>query len=246
MTRHRETRIWKWGDFWDDHGMNDASKAVKKDGTHPRTKSGSKSRKCQKLGVFSSDIYLGCSAVNYHQKPHITSYYHVFATSEDIILPGPFAQLTIGVPLTPLSANNGPLALRPGSHVMNSPGYEVVTWTQKSEPHKNAPELWYQCELWSMNQSIPTSNPRYSVSFTKRCKSVLVLARVSSGYSVISRVPCPPVALFPWRVPGRQSTGFWWHPTIHLVSCGAVFWAIWDYWDYMGLCENQWTSPPNV
>lgn len=45
----------------------------------------------------------------------------------DIILPGPFAQLTIGVPLTPLSANNGPLALRPGSHVMNSPGYEVVT-----------------------------------------------------------------------------------------------------------------------
>ena len=45
----------------------------------------------------------------------------------DIILPGPFAQLTIGVPLTPLNANNGPLALRPGSHVMNSPGYEVVT-----------------------------------------------------------------------------------------------------------------------
>lgn len=124
----------KWGDLWDDHGMNDASKAMKKDGTHPRTKSGSKSRKCQKLGVFSSDIYLGCSAVNYHQKPHITSYYHVFATSEDIILPGPFAQLTIGVPLTPLSANNGPLALRPGSHVMNSPGYEVVTWRQKSEP----------------------------------------------------------------------------------------------------------------
>ncbi|CAK9034937.1 unnamed protein product, partial [Durusdinium trenchii] len=30
----------------------------------------------------------------------------------DIILPGPFAQLTIGVPLTPLDANNGPLALR--------------------------------------------------------------------------------------------------------------------------------------
>eukprot|EP00435_Cladocopium_sp_Y103_P057557 s753_g19.t2 len=47
--------------------------------------------------------------------------------TNDIILPGPFAQLTIGVPLTPLSANNGPLALRPGSHVMNSPGYEVVT-----------------------------------------------------------------------------------------------------------------------
>eukprot|EP00438_Fugacium_kawagutii_P013122 Skav209593 [mRNA] locus=scaffold1607:213696:218324:- [translate_table: standard] len=46
---------------------------------------------------------------------------------QDIILPGPFAQLTIGVPLTPLSANNGPLALRPGSHVMSSPGYEVVT-----------------------------------------------------------------------------------------------------------------------
>ena len=45
----------------------------------------------------------------------------------DIILPGPFAQLTIGVPLTPLVANNGPLALRPGSHVMDSPGYEVVT-----------------------------------------------------------------------------------------------------------------------
>lgn len=112
-----------------------------------------------------------------------------------------------------------------------------------SEPHKNeAPNcdifVWnmdisvdisVNCEdLWSMNQSIPTSNPRYSVSFTKRCKSdnylksVLVLARVSSGYLVISRVPCPPVALFPWRVPGRRSTGFWWHPTIHLVSCGAV------------------------
>jgi len=45
----------------------------------------------------------------------------------DIILPGPFAQLTVGVPLTPLVANNGPLALRPGSHVMDSPGYEVVT-----------------------------------------------------------------------------------------------------------------------
>ena len=45
----------------------------------------------------------------------------------DIILPGPFAQLTIGVPLTPLDANNGPLALRPGSHVMRSPGFEVVT-----------------------------------------------------------------------------------------------------------------------
>ena len=45
----------------------------------------------------------------------------------DIILPGPFAQLTVGVPLTPLVANNGPLALRPGSHLMDSPGYEVVT-----------------------------------------------------------------------------------------------------------------------
>ena len=51
----------------------------------------------------------------------------------------------------------------------------------------------------------------------------VVLARVSSGYSLISPVPWPPVASFPWRVPGRRSTGFWWHPTIHLVSCGAVF-----------------------
>merc|ERR1712083_612288 len=41
-------------------------------------------------------------------------------------LPGPCAQLTIGVPLTPLLANNGPLGLRPGSHVMKTPGYEVV------------------------------------------------------------------------------------------------------------------------
>lgn len=45
----------------------------------------------------------------------------------DIILPGPCAQLTIGVPLTPLVANNGPLGIRPGSHVMQTPGYEVVT-----------------------------------------------------------------------------------------------------------------------
>ncbi|CAJ1448619.1 unnamed protein product [Effrenium voratum] len=45
----------------------------------------------------------------------------------DIILPGPFAQLTIGVPLTPLEASNGPLALRPESHLMKSPGFEVVT-----------------------------------------------------------------------------------------------------------------------
>lgn len=45
----------------------------------------------------------------------------------DIILPGPCAQLTIGVPLTPLVANNGPLGIRPRSHVMDKPGYEVVT-----------------------------------------------------------------------------------------------------------------------
>jgi len=45
----------------------------------------------------------------------------------DIILPGPCAQLTVGVPLTPLVANNGPLGIRPGSHCMGTPGYEVVT-----------------------------------------------------------------------------------------------------------------------
>merc|ERR1719198_380677 len=45
----------------------------------------------------------------------------------DIILPGPCAQLTIGVPLTPLVANNGPLAIKPGSHVMETPGYETIT-----------------------------------------------------------------------------------------------------------------------
>mmetsp|Transcript_13855 Transcript_13855/g.43378 ORF Transcript_13855/g.43378 Transcript_13855/m.43378 type:complete len:430 (-) Transcript_13855:131-1420(-) len=44
----------------------------------------------------------------------------------DIILPGPAAQLTIQVALTPLVANNGPLGYFPGSHVMRSPGYEVV------------------------------------------------------------------------------------------------------------------------
>eukprot|EP00929_Paragymnodinium_shiwhaense_P076024 TRINITY_DN38994_c0_g1_i1.p1 TRINITY_DN38994_c0_g1~~TRINITY_DN38994_c0_g1_i1.p1 ORF type:complete len:476 (+),score=62.28 TRINITY_DN38994_c0_g1_i1:57-1484(+) len=44
----------------------------------------------------------------------------------DIILPGPGAQLTIMVPMTPLTANNGPLALRPRSHVMETPGYELV------------------------------------------------------------------------------------------------------------------------
>jgi len=45
----------------------------------------------------------------------------------DIILPGPCAQLTVGVPLTPLVANNGPLGIKPASHVMHTPGYEVVT-----------------------------------------------------------------------------------------------------------------------
>jgi len=44
----------------------------------------------------------------------------------DIILPGPAAQLTIQVALTPLVANNGPLGYFPGSHVMRTPGYEVV------------------------------------------------------------------------------------------------------------------------
>lgn len=44
----------------------------------------------------------------------------------DINLPGPRAQLTVQVGLTPLSAVNGPLALRPGSHVLRWPGFEVV------------------------------------------------------------------------------------------------------------------------
>eukprot|EP00930_Biecheleria_cincta_P050075 TRINITY_DN35255_c0_g1_i1.p1 TRINITY_DN35255_c0_g1~~TRINITY_DN35255_c0_g1_i1.p1 ORF type:complete len:484 (+),score=45.08 TRINITY_DN35255_c0_g1_i1:326-1777(+) len=39
---------------------------------------------------------------------------------------GPGAQLTIQTPLTPLLANNGPLAYIPGSHCANTPGYEVV------------------------------------------------------------------------------------------------------------------------
>lgn len=44
----------------------------------------------------------------------------------DIILPGPCAQLTMQVALTQLTAVNGPLAFRPSSHVMHTPGYEVV------------------------------------------------------------------------------------------------------------------------
>lgn len=44
----------------------------------------------------------------------------------DIILPGPAAQLTIQVALTPLEANNGPLGYVPTSHKMNTPGFEVV------------------------------------------------------------------------------------------------------------------------
>jgi len=44
----------------------------------------------------------------------------------DITLPGPSAQLTIQVALTPLIANNGPLGYVPGSHRMGMPGYEVV------------------------------------------------------------------------------------------------------------------------
>lgn len=44
----------------------------------------------------------------------------------DIILPGPRAQLIAQVALTPLSAVNGPVAFVVGSHVMRTPGYEVV------------------------------------------------------------------------------------------------------------------------
>mmetsp|Transcript_10038 Transcript_10038/g.22502 ORF Transcript_10038/g.22502 Transcript_10038/m.22502 type:complete len:300 (+) Transcript_10038:403-1302(+) len=44
----------------------------------------------------------------------------------DINFPGPTAQLTIQVALTPLEANNGPLGYVPGSHRMETPGYEVV------------------------------------------------------------------------------------------------------------------------
>lgn len=44
----------------------------------------------------------------------------------DINFPGPTAQLTIQVPLTPFVANNGPLGYVPGSHRMVTPGYEVV------------------------------------------------------------------------------------------------------------------------
>mmetsp|Transcript_31080 Transcript_31080/g.92479 ORF Transcript_31080/g.92479 Transcript_31080/m.92479 type:complete len:489 (+) Transcript_31080:44-1510(+) len=44
----------------------------------------------------------------------------------DINFPGPTAQLTIQVALTPLEANNGPLGYVPGSHRMVTPGFEVV------------------------------------------------------------------------------------------------------------------------
>lgn len=44
----------------------------------------------------------------------------------DINFPGPTAQLTVQVALTPLVANNGPLGFVPGSHRMATPGYEVV------------------------------------------------------------------------------------------------------------------------
>jgi len=44
----------------------------------------------------------------------------------DINFPGPAAQLTVQVALTPLVANNGPLAYVPASHRMQTPGYEVV------------------------------------------------------------------------------------------------------------------------
>jgi len=44
----------------------------------------------------------------------------------DINFPGPCAQLTIGVPLTQMVANNGPLGYMPGSHRMQFPGYEVI------------------------------------------------------------------------------------------------------------------------
>lgn len=44
----------------------------------------------------------------------------------DINFPGPTAQLTAQVALTPLEANNGPLGFVPGSHRMLTPGFEVV------------------------------------------------------------------------------------------------------------------------
>ncbi|CAJ1397993.1 unnamed protein product [Effrenium voratum] len=44
----------------------------------------------------------------------------------DINFPGPAAQVTAQVALTPLEANNGPLAYVPGSHRMLTPGFEVV------------------------------------------------------------------------------------------------------------------------
>jgi len=44
----------------------------------------------------------------------------------DIILPGPRAQLIAQLALTPFTAVNGPVAFVDGSHVMKTPGYEVV------------------------------------------------------------------------------------------------------------------------
>ncbi|CAK0841692.1 unnamed protein product, partial [Prorocentrum cordatum] len=44
----------------------------------------------------------------------------------DINFPGPAAQVTMQVALTPLVANNGPLAYVPGSHRMLTPGFEVI------------------------------------------------------------------------------------------------------------------------
>ena len=116
MTRHRETR-----QEVSELGMPGCLGNIGNRNTSPRIK-GSKSRTCQKLGIFNYPLLIFVGFVGIFIG-------HILPLAEDIILPGPFAQLTIGVPLTPLSANNGPLALRPGSHVMNSPGYEVVTWT---------------------------------------------------------------------------------------------------------------------
>jgi len=79
-------------------------------------------RGCTKVGdVQSSGPWFGRAMVTKTpgRSPLMTRH-------RDIILPGPCAQLTIGVPLTPLVANNGPLALRPGSHAMDTPGYEVI------------------------------------------------------------------------------------------------------------------------
>eukprot|EP00930_Biecheleria_cincta_P062014 TRINITY_DN47530_c0_g1_i1.p1 TRINITY_DN47530_c0_g1~~TRINITY_DN47530_c0_g1_i1.p1 ORF type:complete len:420 (-),score=51.57 TRINITY_DN47530_c0_g1_i1:32-1291(-) len=88
------------------------------------------------LGDFASNPPNGCTTVGSPSElgpwlgrvmltktPGHTS---LMTRHRDIILPGPCAQLTIGVPLTPLLANNGPLGLRPRSHVMHTPGYEVV------------------------------------------------------------------------------------------------------------------------